>query len=86
MVTKSKLEISVMEFSRLGKKREVIKTPQFPSFGNPKSLIKIVLSTTSILKFDHTAGYSRLSNFNESIDYKKQDDVLVFGKKLISDD
>ena len=25
-------------------------------------------------------------NFYESIDYKKQDDVSVFGKRLISDD
>ena len=27
-----------------------------------------------------------VSNFYESIDYKKQDDVSVFGKRLISDD
>lgn len=31
-------------------------------FGNLKSLIKIVLSTTSILKSDHTGGYSRFRN------------------------
>ena len=29
---------------------------------------------------------SEVSNFYKSIDYKKQDDVLVFGKRLISDD
>ena len=29
---------------------------------DPKSLIKIVLSTTSMLKSDHTGGYSRFSN------------------------
>ena len=28
----------------------------------PKSLIKMVLSTTSMLKCDQTGGYSRLSN------------------------
>ena len=38
-------------------------TDYFFLFGNPKSLIRIVLSTTSILKSDHTGGCSR---FNKS--------------------
>ena len=29
---------------------------------------------------------SEVNNFYKSIDYKKQDDVSVFGKRLIADD
>jgi len=42
--------------------REVGIRLYFTQSVNPKSLIKIVLSTTSMLKSDHTFGYSRLSN------------------------
>ena len=36
-----------------------------------------------VASFGHIRGFR---NGLKSIDYKKQDDVLVFGKRLISDD
>ena len=65
--------------------------PKFRGNGFGKMLVKVVEKKLKLLGCPKVNLLVRsdnveVSNFYESIDYRKQDDVSVFGKRLISDD
>ena len=65
--------------------------PKFRGIGFGKMLVEFVEEKLKLLGCPKVNILVRsdnieVSNFYESIDYRKQDDVSVFGKRLISDD